>query len=329
MTAVSPPARSRILPPTACNSSQRVYRSGLIMRPVFDAPRPIWKRVIYAWPRKNGCWRCRASSTTVRQTHSDRAARRIEQRIAELGLRIRPDQDFEIIDPRTTPTTRGMLAGIPQLRGHYKVDPNKSPRPVNTRATVIGALMLRLGYGDAFVVDYRRFSRSREYVLDIVGLREGVKTPAASEHVDYFARTVVLRVTPTSTLTQRPRNADITLLAAEGSRPFPAAENRLLSHSSFGSYVAAGAQDGGGTANHPPARTRSEVDGEMRGDAALSEELRSRVFLHSQPKGVANLLIIMPKCRCRQYLPLTCLRERPTASRWGPIMLGLPSWRTF
>ena len=57
-----------------------------------------------------------------------------------------------------------------------------------------------------------------------------------------------------------------------------------------------------------------EVDGEMRGDAALSEELRSRVFLHSRLKGAANLLI-MPNADAAN-ISITC-SKRSDQQRFG------------
>jgi malate dehydrogenase (oxaloacetate-decarboxylating)(NADP+) len=88
--------------------------------------------------------------------------------------------------------------------------------------------------------------------------------------------------------------AEITMLAAEEVQRFGLTPRiALLSHSNFGS------------ARTPSAlkmsRTRDlleklaphlEVEGEMHGDAALSEEIRLHVFPNSRLKGEANLLIM-------------------------------------
>jgi malate dehydrogenase (oxaloacetate-decarboxylating)(NADP+) len=88
--------------------------------------------------------------------------------------------------------------------------------------------------------------------------------------------------------------AGITLLAAEGVRRFGLTPKvALLSHSSFGS------------SDHPQAKKMQqalrrinelapelEVEGEMHGDAALSEEVRLAAFPNSRLKGEANLLIM-------------------------------------
>jgi malate dehydrogenase (oxaloacetate-decarboxylating)(NADP+) len=148
------------------------------MRPVFERAKADPKRVIYAQAEEERMlW-------AVQGVIDDGLAKpiligrrwRIEQRIAELGLRIRPDRDFEVIDPRTILTTRNAGRNTIKLRGRYGVDPNKARVRVNTRATVIGALLLRLGYGDALLCGLiGGYPDHVEYVLDIIGLREGVK----------------------------------------------------------------------------------------------------------------------------------------------------------
>ena len=92
----------------------------------------------------------------------------------------------------------------------------------------------------------------------------------------------------------QPFFAEITILAAEEMRRFGITPKvALVSHSSFG------------TSEQPSAakmrRALSivngidpdlEVDGEMHGDAALSEEVRAAVFPNSRLKGEANLLVM-------------------------------------
>jgi malate dehydrogenase (oxaloacetate-decarboxylating)(NADP+) len=88
--------------------------------------------------------------------------------------------------------------------------------------------------------------------------------------------------------------AEIAMLAAEEVRRFGLVPKvALLSHSSFGSARTASARK--------MSRVREllehlaphlEVEGEMHGDAALSEEIRMQVFPNSRLKGEANLLIM-------------------------------------
>ncbi|HPE73988.1 MAG TPA: phosphate acyltransferase, partial [Candidatus Competibacter sp.] len=194
---------------------------------------------------------------------------------------------------------------------------------VNTRATVIGALMLRLGYGDALLCGLiGGFPDHVEYVLDIVGLREGVKTPAAMNMLITSRGPLFFCDTDINTNPTAEEIADITLLAAEEVGRFLPPKIALLSHSSFGSHKSRQARKMAEALRIIRQRAPDlEVDGEMRGDAALSEELRSRVFLHSQLKGAANLLI-MPNADAAN-ISHNLLKEVTNSVSVGPIMLGL------
>ncbi|MBK8963703.1 MAG: NADP-dependent malic enzyme [Candidatus Competibacteraceae bacterium] len=305
--------------------SQRVYRSGQIMRPIFERAKADRKRVIYAQAEEERMlW-------AIQGVIDDGLAKpiligrrwRLEQRIAELGLRIRPDQDFQVIDPQNNPYYEECWQEYHQLRGRFGVDPNKARVRVNTRATVIGALLLRLGHGDALICGLiGGYPDHINYVLDIVGLREGVKTPAAmnmliTSHGPLFFCDTDINAEPTAE-----EIADITLLAAEEVGRFVQPKVALLSHSSFGSHKSPQARKMAEALQLIRQRAPDlEVDGEMRGDVALSEELRGRTFLHSRLKGAANLLI-MPNADAAN-ISHNLLKEVTNGISVGPITLGL------
>ncbi len=305
--------------------SQRVYRSGQIMRPIFERAKADRKRVIYAQAEEERMlW-------AIQGVIDDGLAKpiligrrwRLEQRIAELGLRIRPDQDFQVIDPQNNPYYEECWQEYHQLRGRFGVDPNKARVRVNTRATVIGALLLRLGHGDALICGLiGGYPDHINYVLDIVGLREGVKTPAAmnmliTSHGPLFFCDTDINAEPTAE-----EIADITLLAAEEVGRFVQPKVALLSYSSFGSHKSPQARKMAEALQLIRQRAPDlEVDGEMRGDVALSEELRGRTFLHSRLKGAANLLI-MPNADAAN-ISHNLLKEVTNGISVGPITLGL------
>lgn len=305
--------------------SQRVYRSGQIMRPVFDRAKADRKRVIYAQAEEERMlWGIQGviDEGLAKPILIGRRGR-IEQRISELGMHIRSDRDFEIIDPQNNPHYEECWQEYHQLRGRYGVDPNKARVRVNTRATVIAALMLRLGYADTLLCGLiGGYSDHIEYILDIIGLRDGVKTPAAmnmliTSYGPLFFCDTDINADPTAE-----EIADITLLAAEEVGRFVPPKVALLSHSSFGSNKSPQARKMAQALQLIRQRAPDlEVDGEMRGDAALSEELRKRAFLHSPLQGAANLLI-MPNADAAN-ISHNLLKEVTNAVSVGPITLGL------
>ena len=64
-----------------------------------------------------------------------------------------------------------------------------------------------------------------------------------------------------------------------------------------------------------------EVEGEMHGDAALSQEIRERVFPNSRLKGSANLLI-MPNVDAAN-ISFNLLKVLGQGLSIGPILMGL------
>ena len=63
-----------------------------------------------------------------------------------------------------------------------------------------------------------------------------------------------------------------------------------------------------------------EVDGEMHGDAALSADIRARIYSHSRLTGRANLLIL-PSVDAA-HIAYSLLKELGSGVYLGPILMG-------
>lgn len=168
-----------------------------------------------------------------------------------------------------------------------------------------------------------RFERHLRYVDAIIGRREGVRDISAlsllitQQGVMFFTDTYVTLDPSAEEI------AEMTVLAAEEIRRFgiePKAA--LLSHSDFGSRDSASAlkmREAVGILH----RIAPDLiaDGEMHGDAALSEELRQRVYPHALLKGEANLLVF-PNLDAAN-ITLTTVKAMTDALHVGPILLGM------
>ena len=96
----------------------------------------------------------------------------------------------------------------------------------------------------------------------------------------------------------------------------------LLSHSNFGSDDSASALKMGRARELIEKRMPDlQVDGEMHGDAALSEEIRNRVYPESRLKGEANLLI-MPNVDAANIAFNLLKMIGGEGVTIGPILLG-------
>ncbi len=306
--------------------SRHVYRSGMIMRPVFERAKADPKRIIYAPGEEERVLRAVqvvvdegfARPVLIGRRH------RVMERIADLGLRIRPGEDVDLIDPLNNPYYGQCWQEYHRLRERHGVDPSNARIRVNTRVTVLGALLLRLGYGEVLMCGVNgRYQRHLEHVIQVLGLAPGVGTPAAMNMLITPKGTLFICDTNVNLAPTAEDICEMTLMAAEEVRRFGMVPKvALLSHSNFGSH------------HDAPARTMAdalrlihqrapdlEAEGEMQADTALSENLRQRLFPNSRLKGTANLLI-MPNLDAAS-ISFNLLKMVGDAVAVGPLMMGL------
>jgi malate dehydrogenase (oxaloacetate-decarboxylating)(NADP+) len=303
-----------------------VFRSGLVMKPVFSAARRATaKRVIYADGEDERVLRAAqvvveegiAQPILIGRPHV------IEVRLQRHGLRIRPGADFDLVNPEDDPRYRDYVDLLIRIAGRRGVTQEAARTMVRTNNTVIAALALIRGEADAMICGLEgRFERHLRNVDLIVGHRPGVRDLSAlsmlimQRGVTFFTDTYV-SVEPSAE-----EIAEMTVLAAAEIRRFgiePKAA--LLSLSNFGS------RDTPSTLKMRKAASliaelapELEADGEMHGDSALSEMLRQRVYPHSRLKGEANLLVF-PDLDAAN-IALTTIKQLTDALHVGPILLG-------
>jgi malate dehydrogenase (oxaloacetate-decarboxylating)(NADP+) len=117
--------------------------------------------------------------------------------------------------------------------------------------------------------------------------------------------------------------AESTVLAAEEISRFGLVPKvALLSHSSFGSVDTPTARKMRAALALIGERAPNlEIDGEMHGDAALSEEIRMRAFPNARLKGSANLLV-MPALDAANIAFNLLKTASGDGITVGPILLG-------
>jgi malate dehydrogenase (oxaloacetate-decarboxylating)(NADP+) len=305
-----------------------VFRSGLIMKPIFSAARDaVAKRVIYADGEDERVLRAAqvvieegiAKPILIGRPHV------IDVRTRRYGLKIKAGRDFELINPEDDPRYRQYVEEYVQYAGRRGVTTEAARSIVRTNPTVIAALALKRGDADAMICGLEgRFERHLRNVRLIIGSRPGVRDRDLSalsmlisqRGVTFFTDTYVT-VDPTVE-----EIAEMTILAAEEIRRFgikPKAA--LLSHSDFGSRDSPSALKMREAARLLKALAPDlECDGEMHGDSAISELLRNRVYPHSNFKGEANLLVF-PNLDAAN-ITLSTVKQMMDALHVGPILIG-------
>ena len=277
--------------------SQFVYQSGLIMKPLFSAAKAQPRRVVYAEGEDERVLRA------VQVAVDEGLARPIlvgrpqvvEQRLERLGLRVRPGKEVELVNPEFDPRYRDYWTSYQQLAERRGVSPQYARIEMRRSTTLIGAMMIHKSEADSMICGtLGMFAEHMRYIDQVIGLRAGVRHYSAMNAIILPARTVFICDTYVTHDPDAEHIAEMTLLAAEEMRRFGVVPKvALLSASNFGSVDMPSARKMRAALALISERAPDlEIEGEMHGDAALSEEIRLRVFPRSRLRGEANLLVM-------------------------------------
>ncbi|MBH0238144.1 NADP-dependent malic enzyme [Methylobrevis albus] len=302
-----------------------VFRSGLVMKPIVAAARQDRKRVIYADGEDERV--LRAAQVVVEDGIATPILigrpQVIETRLKRFGLKIRPGTDFELINPEDDPRYRGYVDLYFELVGRRGVTPETARTNVRTNATIIAALALKRGEADAMLCGLEgKFTRHLRDIRQIIGAAPGVSDFSTMSLLINNRGAWFLTDTYVTDNPSAVEIAEMTRMAAAEIRRFGITPRAaLLSHSSFGSHSSPSAVKMREAVEllwaHYP---ELAVDGEMHGDAALSDLVRERVMPNSRLKGEANLLVF-PTLEAAN-IALTLLKTMTDALHVGPILLG-------
>jgi malate dehydrogenase (oxaloacetate-decarboxylating)(NADP+) len=192
------------------------------------------------------------------------------------------------------------------------------------RHTLIGSMMIHKGDADGMICGTFGTHRLHlHYVEQVIGLRPGVRNYYAMNLLMLPRRTVFICDTYVNDDPTPDQLAEMTQLAAEEIRRFGLVPRAaLLSHSSFGTSDApSAAKMRAALALIRERMPDLEVDGEMHGDAAISEEVRQAAFPNSRLKGEANLLV-MPTLDAANIAFNLLKTASGDGITIGPILLG-------
>jgi len=306
--------------------AQFVYHSGLVMKPLFSAAKAAPRRVVYAEGEDERVLRAVQiviDEGLARPTLIGRP-QVIEQRLERLGLRVRPGKEFELVNPESDSRYRDYWTTYQQLAERKGVSPDYARVEMRLRHTLIGAMMMYKGEVDGMLCGTSgTHARHLRYVDQVIGLRPGVRHYAAMNTLILQARTLFICDTYVTPDPDAENLAEMTLLAAEEMKRFGlTAKVALLSASNFGSVdVPSAAKMRRALQLITERAPQLEVDGEMHGDAALSEEIRLRVFPRSRLRGEANLLV-MPTLDAANIAFNLLKTASGGGVTIGPILLG-------
>ncbi|HQU48374.1 MAG TPA: NADP-dependent malic enzyme [Casimicrobiaceae bacterium] len=307
--------------------TQFVYHSGLLMKPIFAAAKKAPKRIVYAEGEDERVLRA------VQVVIDEGLAKPIlvgrpavlQQRIDRFGLRLVAGRDFAVVNPEQDDRFREYWTEYYRLTERKGISQEYAKIELRRRNTLIGAMMIHLGDADGMLCGtFGTHQMHRRYIDQVIGLRRGAKTYAAMNALIMTGRTIFIADTYVNADPTAEQIAEITILAAEEVRRFGITPKvALLSHSNFGTSEAPSAvKMRRALAILNEIAPDLEVEGEMHGDAALSEEVRSRAFPSSRLKGEANLLV-MPTIDAANISFNLLKVSSGSGVTLGPMLLGV------
>jgi malate dehydrogenase (oxaloacetate-decarboxylating)(NADP+) len=274
-----------------------VYHSGVIMQPLFTAAKKQPRRVVYAEGEDERVLRAAqivVDEGLARPTLIGRP-QVVEQRLERLGLRVRPGQEFDLVNPESDPRYREYWTTYHQLTQRRGVTPDYARVEMRRSNTLIGAMLMYKGEADGMLCGtFGLHAEHLRYVDQVIGLRAGVRRYAAMNALMLPDSNLFICDTYVTEDPDADDLAEMTLLAAEEVRRFGITPKvALLSASNFGSVpIPSSRKMRAALEKIRAAAPELEIDGEMHGDAALSEEIRLRVLPGTRLRGQANLFVM-------------------------------------
>jgi malate dehydrogenase (oxaloacetate-decarboxylating)(NADP+) len=310
--------------------SRFVYQTGMVMRPVFAAAKTATAkgvgRVVYAEGEDERVLRA------VQVVVDEGLARPILvgrpavmlARVERAGLRLKLGTDIEFVNPEDDPRYRACWEDYQGLMGREGVTPSMAKAALRRSNTLISAMLLRRGDADAMLCGLvGRFEVHLEHVRDVIGLHGGAATFATMNALLLGDRTLFLADTSVNDEPSAEQLAEIAAMAVDELRRFGVSPRvAFVSHSMFGSSSRPSAKRmRRATELFKALRPGLPCDGEMHGDAALSEDVRRNFLPDSTLTGEANLLLL-PNLDAANILFNVLKVTGGHGVTVGPVLLG-------
>ena len=306
--------------------TQFVTNTGLFMRPVFMGAKAAPKRIAYAEGEEERVLRAAQVAVDEGLAKPILVGRPdiILARIERAGLRLAPGVNCEIVNPAKDERFKQYYETYHKIKARDGISPDLAKVVVRRSNSLIATLMVKMGDADGMICGViGRYDFHLEHIRDVIGVRPDAHGLAAlnalilDNHNLFIADTFV-NEDPTAE-----QLADIAVMAVEEVQRFGLPPRvAFLSHSMFGSSSRPSARKMRQARDIFVARMpHIPADGEMQGDAALSESVRSKFLPGSTLDGTANILIC-PNLDAANILFNVLKMTGANGITVGPILLG-------
>lgn len=307
------------------NLEAEVFRSSLIMRPLFQTARTANRRVAFAEGEDERVLRCAQAMVEEGFDKPILIGRTevIEARIEREGLAIRSNRDFDIVNPESDERYKGYWQSYHKLMERKSVTPDLAKAIMRTNTTAIAAMAVQRGDVQSMICGtFGQYHWHLNYISDILSTKE--KKPIASMSLVILDDGPLFIADTHLNIEHTPETIAATVVSASrhvrriGIEPKIA----LCASSQFGNLDnASGRLMRGALEILDSQGLDFQYEGEMHTDAALDPELRDRLFPNTRLKGKANILIYsnMDAAGAARNL----LKSVAGGLEVGPILMGV------
>ncbi len=303
-----------------------VFRSAMIMRPVFEASKQATRRIVYAEGEDERVLR---SANAILEEGDDvpiliGRPEVIARRAERAGLPIRPEVDFEIVNPESDARYRDYWETYHGLMARRGVTPDIARAIMRTNTTAIGGIMVHRGEADSLICGcFGQYSWHLKYVREILargGLHPvGALSMLIQDQGALFVADTQVHHDPT------PEEVYETVVGcARHVRRFGLTPRiALCSHSQFGNLDTPSGRKMRDAMDLLASREADFIyDGEMHVDAALDPAVRARLLPSSRlGDEAANVLVFAGTDAASAVRNV--LKTRAGGLEVGPILMGM------
>ncbi len=302
-----------------------VFRSSMIMRPVFEAARVGKRRIVFAEGEDERVLRAAMAMLEDMVDTPVLIGRPevIEQRCSRLGLPPAISAKLEIVNPENDARYREYWQSYHEVMQRRGVTPDLARAILRTNTTVIGAVMVHRGEADSLICGtFGQYLWHLNYVEQLLSTPElkaaGALSLMIMDSGPLFIADTQLHPVPTAE-----NIAGTVIASARHVRRFGIRPNiALCSNSQFGNL---NSESAGRMRNAMAILEGCDCDftfeGEMQLDTALDPELRARIFPNSRLKGRANVVIFSGSETASAVR--NSLKTVANGLEVGPILMGM------
>ncbi|GAA6188863.1 NADP-dependent malic enzyme [Litorivita sp. NS0012-18] len=305
--------------------NQSVFKSALLMRPVFEAAATASRRIVFAEGEDERVLRTAQAvlEETTEQPILIGRPEVIQHRCEQAGLSIRPGRDFSIVNPEKDDRYRDYWGSYHAIMARRGVTPDLAKAIMRTNSTAIAAVMVQREEADSMICGtFGQYLWHMNYITQVLGTSElrpvGALSLMILEDGPLFIADTHVHAEPTPQ-----QIADTVIGAARHVRRFGRKPQiALCSHSQFGNLDCDTGQRMRGALEILDSAPRSfAYEGEMHIDAALDPELRERIFPDGRLDGPANVLVFANTDAASGVRNI--LKMKGGGLEVGPILMGM------